>query len=316
MMSTETPPHEEAKPAKPLPATVPTRRYVVAWVVMTVSLLGYWCCRPLLWPTVFRWGQIVVLMASWKVATLLILSPAGWARLTRLRLLAYCIWPGMQPQLFFRGREPAAGMPIPTVKGLLLNLLTAVLLLYGVPWLLPTTTPLWARFWVGLLGLCFLFLFRFDLASLIFRAIGFPVDKLWWCPVAATTVGVFWGQRWNRVVSGMVRDVIFLPLSRRASPQIALFVVFLYSGIYHEFVSFWAGSGYGGPTLYFLVQFVGVVIETVRPFRRALQRRPWLGRLWTLSVVLLPVGLFLHRDLIDRVLLPMLADLRVPGLSQ
>jgi hypothetical protein len=38
---------------------------------------------------------------------------------------------------------------------------------------------------------------------------GFAVEKLWDFPISATTLGEFWGKRWNRIVSGMARDIIF-----------------------------------------------------------------------------------------------------------
>ena len=97
---------------------------------------------------------------------------------------------------------------------------------------------------------------------------GFAVEKLWDCPIAATTLGDFWGRRWNRIVPGFLREVVFLPVCALAGAKVALVAVFLYSGMYHEFVSFMARSGYGGPTLYFLLQCLGVAIENTRPVRR------------------------------------------------
>jgi hypothetical protein len=38
---------------------------------------------------------------------------------------------------------------------------------------------------------------------------GFAVEKLWDFPISATTLGEFWGKRWNRIFSGMARDIIF-----------------------------------------------------------------------------------------------------------
>jgi hypothetical protein len=201
------------------------------------------------------------------------------------------------------------------VLGFLLNVLTGAVLFWGVPYLLPEATPLAIRFWIALVGACFLFLIaRFDFYALIFRLMGFQVEKLWDCPVAATTLGEFWGQRWNRLVSGLLREVMFFPLARRVGAQVALFAVFLYSGLYHELFSFIAGSGYGGPMLYFLLQYLGVLTENVRPVRRRFKEHPWLGRTWTFAVVVLPVGLFLHPGLVDRVVLPFLAESGVPGL--
>ncbi len=295
--------------------TVPTRRLLLAWALMIGGLVGFWCCGPWLEPSTFNLGQLVVLMVTWKFASLLCLPSAAWARLPALRLLAYCIWPGMQPQQFLVGQKSAAGAPVPTVIGFLINAVTGAVLFWGIPRLLPDATPLTIRFWIALCGFTFLLIARFDFVALIFRALGFAVEKLWACPIAATTLGDFWGQRWNRIVSGLLREVVFFPVARRAGAQAALLAVFLYSGLYHEMASFTAGSGYGGPMLYFLLQYLGVAIESIRPVRRRLRDHPWLGRLWTLAVVVGPVGLLLHQGFVDDVLLPMLATAGVPGLE-
>jgi hypothetical protein len=205
---------------------------------------------------------------------------------------------------------------VPTVSGFLLNAATGAVLIWVVPLVLPAATPLTLRFWIALVGCTFLMLIaRLDFYALIFRAMGFAVEKAWDCPIAATTLGEFWGQRWNRIVSGMAREIIFFPLARRAGARFALFAVFLYSGLYHEIVSFIAQSGYGGPTLYFLLQYLGISIENIRPIRRQIQAHPWLGRAWTLAVVVLPVGLFLHQALVDDYLLPLFAEAGAPGLE-
>jgi alginate O-acetyltransferase complex protein AlgI len=296
--------------------SVSTRRFATAWVVMIGGLVGFWCCRPWLEPRAFTIGQVVVLMVTWKAASLICLPPAAWGRLSALRLLAYCLWYGMQPRQFLRGEKTAPGAPVPTVSGWLLNLLTGALLFWVVPRWLPAETPRAVRFWIALVGGTFLFLLaRMDFAALIFRAMGFAVERVWDCPVAATTLGEFWGRRWNRIVSGMAREVVFFPVARRAGARVALFAVFVYSGVYHEIASFIAGSGYGGPFLYFMVQYVGVAVENLRPVRRLLQTHRWLGWVWTFAVVVLPVGLFLRPGFVDGVLVPLLAEAGVPGLE-
>ena len=283
---------------------------------MLYSPAGFWCCRPWLGTRAFNYGQIAVLLATWKIASLLCLPPDAWPRLTPKRLLAYCVWLGMQPRHFFAGARVPAGAPVPTVRGILLNIAAGVALVWVAPRLLPPATPRALRLWVALVGLCFLSLVaRLDFYALIFRTMGFAVEKVWDCPVAATSVGDFWGRRWNRIVSGFLREVIFTPLTRRAGARVALLAVFLYSGLYHETVSFLAGAGYGGPTTYFLLQYLGVAAEGSRAGRRVLQGRPWWGRAWTLAVVATPVGLLLHRRFIEGYLVPLLEELGVPGLG-
>jgi len=283
---------------------------------MISGLVGFWCLRPWLSNQAFGYGQLAVLLATWKIASLLLLPPESWRRFTPPRLLAYCVWPGMQPRQFLVGAIAPAGAPVPTPRGFLLNVATGAALLLLAPRLMPTATPRAIRLWVALVGFCFLFLVaRLDFWALAFRAMGFAVEKLWDCPVAATSLGEFWGRRWNRIVSGFLREVVFAPLARRAGARAALLAVFLYSGLYHEMVSFMARSGYGGPTLYFLVQYLGVAVESSGRGRRVLRNRPWLGRAWTLAVVVAPVGLLLHRGFVEGYLVPMLAEAGVPGLG-
>ena len=284
---------------------------------MVGGLVGIWCCRPWLEPRAFNLGQLVVLLGTWKIASLLCLPPRDWRRFTPLRLLAYCFWLGMQPRQFLVGQQTAAGAPVPTVPGFLLNVLTGAVLFWLVPRLLPAATPFRIRFGIALLGGGFLGLMaRFDLYALVFRAMGFPVEKLWDCPVAATSLGEFWGRRWNRVVSGLLREVVFLPVSRLAGSRVALFTTFLYSGMYHECLSFMTGSGYGGPLLYFLLQYLGVAIENSRPGRGLIRDRRWVGRAWTFAVVALPLDLFLRPGLVHGYLVPMMIEAGVPGLRR
>jgi Membrane bound O-acyl transferase family len=292
-------------PTQPQPT--PTHRYMIAWALMVGGLLCFWCCRPWMGSMAFNVGLLIDFMATWKIASLLCLPPGAWARFTPLRLLAYCVWYGMQPQQFLKGQKTGVGAPLPTWSGFVVNAVTGSALILLVPRFLPAETPWIVRFWVALVGFGFLSLFaRLDFVTLIFRAMGFAVEKAFDCPVAATSLGEFWGRRWNRIVSGMLREVLFFPLARRAGARVALFAVFLYSGFYHEVISVLCRSGYGRPTLYFLVQYLGVALENTRTARRMLRGHPWLGRAWTAAVVIAPVGLLIPPALVDGYLMPLL----------
>jgi hypothetical protein len=171
------------------PHHAPLHRFVLAWAVMIGGLVGFWSCRPWLATSAFNYGQLFVLGATWKVASLLCLPTQAWARFTPLRFLAYCVWIGVQPRQFLKGQRTAAGAPIPTLSGCALNVVTGVVLLWLVPRVLPEWSPWAIRFWIALVGFSFLFLVaRLDFWALIFRKMGFAVEKLWDCPIAATTV--------------------------------------------------------------------------------------------------------------------------------
>src|SRR5271165_272186 len=119
-------------PAKPEPRT-PTYRLALAWALLVVGIGSFWCCRPWLPPTAFALGQVIALMLSWKVASLLCLPSGEWSRFTPPRFLAYCVFPGMRPRQFLLGHRLAPGTPVPTVTAVLVNAAAGATLL----WLLP-----------------------------------------------------------------------------------------------------------------------------------------------------------------------------------
>ena len=70
---------EHPPPAMPQTLfTTPTRRFVLAWIVMVGGPVGFWCCRPVLGTRAFNYGQLAVLLVTWKIASLLCLPPAAW----------------------------------------------------------------------------------------------------------------------------------------------------------------------------------------------------------------------------------------------
>jgi alginate O-acetyltransferase complex protein AlgI len=303
--------------APPRQHTVRTGRLLAAWAVVLGGTVGFWFLRP--WFTAVGWANATagVLWTISKVATLVCMPPADRRRLSWGRFTAYLFWPGMQPGHFLPERTPAEVRPAPTVRGVLLNAAAAAAFLWVLPELMPADSPQTLRVVSGVIGFAFLLMFVvFDVWALVYRACGVGVEKLWHCPLAATSLTDFWGQRWNRIFSGMFREVVFLPLARRAGPGLALFAVFLYSGLLHENFSVAARSGYGLPFLYFVIQEFATWLEGRRAFRQALRRRPLLGRLWTAAVVVGPAALLLHEGYRDQCLAPTLADLGVPGLHR
>ena len=255
--------------AVPPVATNPPRRsdacFLLVWAILVGGLVVGWAVRD----SFSRAGWVAVLsliyFGPFKIAALIALTSEERREWTFGRLLAYFLWVGVQPRAFLPSYTPPRSAPAPTWRGFLLNVATGVSLLFGVPLLYPEGTPLLVRAWTGLAGLVFLRLFAgFDLVALIFRRIGFPVEKPWDNPAAATSVRDFWGNRWNRIMSGLMRDLVFKPLARWVGVVGAAVAVFLYSGVLHEFLSLLAQRGYGGPFLYFVVQGAAFLCEGTR----------------------------------------------------
>ena len=99
-------------------------------------------------------------------------------------------------------------------------------------------------------------------------------------PPLAKSLSEFWGRRWNVWTSDWFRQVIFRPLHQR--PVSALFVVFLASGVMHEWVinvPLFVVTGrncFGSMVLYFLLQALGILLEHRTRNRAARVLLVWL----------------------------------------
>jgi hypothetical protein len=159
------------------------------------------------------------------------------------------------------------------------------------------------RGWVGMAGLAFLLHFGlFHLLSCAWRRGGVDAKPLMDCPIAATSLAEFWGRRWNTAFRDLTHRFLFRPLAGRFGPRGALAIGFLASGVVHDLViSIPADGGYGLPTLYFVLQGVGLMAE-----RKLRPGRGWRGRLFAGVVIAGPAYWLFHPPFVTRVVLPFL----------
>ncbi len=126
-------------------------------------------------------------------------------------------------------------------------------------------------------------------------------------PLAATSLGEFWGRRWNTGFHDLAFAHLYRPLRVRAGRPVATLLTFAGSGLVHELViSVPAGAGYGLPTVYFLLQGFGSVVERSALGRRLGLGRGGKGRLFLVLVTALPAGWLFRPDFVRNVILPML----------
>lgn len=88
-------------------------------------------------------------------------------------------------------------------------------------------------------------------------------------PYLSKSVREFWGRRYNRLVSTLLKEAVFDPLRRlpQCSPTIAAFTSFIISGLLHAHV---AMSGFGASPfpafLFFILSGLVCCLETKVPF--------------------------------------------------
>lgn len=218
--------------------------------------------------------------------------------LTGWRSLAYMLaWPGMNTGEWLE-RSGRYEKHLPWHAGVA-SCVVGAFLIWGVArcW----THPLMAG-WTGMIGIVLMLHFG------LFRALagfwqrkGVGVRPLMDAPLCAVTVAEFWGRRWNRAFRDLSQTLLGRPLARRWGAGVALWVVFLVSGLAHEVViSVPAGDGYGLPTAYFAVQAGAILIEKRFRFR---------GHCWAVAAIGLPAFFLFHPLFVERVILPFLITL-------
>ena len=181
-------------------------------------------------------------------------------------------------------------------------------LVYAVTPMVPADRPYLVG-WVGMIGIIFVLHFgTFHLLSCAWRSIGVSAKPLMRWPVAATSVGDFWGRRWNTAFRDITHRFLFRPLAARVGPRWALIAGFTFSGLIHDAViSVPAGGGYGGPTVFFAIQGLALLAERIRPMRAGGFASGWGRRLFTGLILITPSPLLFHPPFVERVVVPFLA---------
>ncbi|BDS08962.1 hypothetical protein NT6N_40020 [Oceaniferula spumae] len=100
------------------------------------------------------------------------------------------------------------------------------------------------------------------LLTAFWRMQGIAVRPLFRNPLLSRGLADFWAKRWNLSFSQMMARAVQRPLVSRLGKRPALFAVFLVSGLLHELaITVPVQSGYGLPTLYFILHGLVVLIE-------------------------------------------------------
>ena len=132
----------------------------------------------------------------------------------------------------------------------------------------------------------------FEVCGLCFLLAGYSLPLMHLAPIAASSVGEFWGKRWNIITSAWLRTFIFWPVARRRSAGVGVLCSFLVSGAIHA----WPMLAGLGPVaalstvVFFVFQGVVVLAESW------LSIHSWpvaMARVWTLVILLASSPLYI-----------------------
>nr|WP_294949445.1 MBOAT family protein [uncultured Mucilaginibacter sp.] len=126
-------------------------------------------------------------------------------------------------------------------------------------------------------------------------------------PAKALSLTELWSKRWNVAFSEMTSVAIFRPLKSKVGAVVALMVSFIFSGLLHELaLSLPVNSGYGLPTLYFVIQGLLVLVEKLLAGKGILfLKNKWVARMWVFFWLIVPMPLLFHEQFIKQIVWPM-----------
>ena len=241
----------------------------------TVQLPGW----ALMWVT-----AVLVFVALKFVTAIGEIRPIG---------LGYFVgWPGLDPRPFVcRGRTTRdqggwrRGAMFACAGGALVLLASRIAPRHS-DWLVALGIPMFLHFGV------------FDVLAWMWRRWGVGVRPIMERPLAARSLTEFW-SRWNTAVRDVSYRFVFKPVRRWMGMGAGVMATFFVSGVVHDLVlSAPARGGYGRPTIYFLIQGVGMLTE------RRLKLGKISGYVWMLLVLVAPLPLLVHPALRANVLIP------------
>jgi hypothetical protein len=265
---------------------------LILLLLVTATTGSHWV------PWIFMWTIAFEMYALFKWITLAYNPLSASIQYPADYLLT---WVGMDPLPFSQKSQVRSQRAYPYLFSGLLNLLMGVFFIWAAE-IVPSR--IWIlQGWMICMGLAFVLHFGlFRILVGVHRIRGFDVEPIMQNPLMAKTISEFWGGRWNVAFKQLVYPFVYRPLKNRMGPALGLSVTFLLSGLIHEVaISLPAKGGGGLPTLYFLLQPVGIFFERTG-FYASLA--PFLQRIVTYVFVAGPAFILFHPQFMRIVILP------------
>lgn len=282
------------------------------WIPLLIAPAAVVWLWPNEWP---QWGLM------WAVASS-IFAGCKWLTFRRTQIVnasmcrkvAYLwAWPGMDAATFLTSSN-SDSIERPRIAEWLsatLKLAIGVVLLRDVCGAFSDSSP-FVIAWSGMIGLMLVLHFGlFQLLSCFWRMNGIDARPLMNRPIASTSLSELWSRRWNIAFRDLMHRFLFQSLAARVGPRWATWLGFAISGVIHDIVmSLPAGGGYGQPTLFFVIQAMGLMIERSQVGRRIGLGHGPRGWLFAMLVLIGPSSLLLHQPFLERVIVPFVIAVR------
>lgn len=295
----------------------PRQGRFLAWsvVIAATAVMERLCADQ---PAGFRMmALILVLLYALKAVVAVESQADGEPPLRFLPWLGFAaLWIGMRPEVFAR----RAGKPLSDAGHLALRgfgwLLLGVVC-FAVARLIVVNAPkTWPPRDVLILATLFLLpglsmILHFGIINIMtgfWRWAGFDCGPIMRTPLASASLTEFWGRRWNLAFTELTTIGIVRPLRLWIGETAATCAAFLASGVLHEMaISVPVQAGFGLPLLYFILQGGLVLAERrLRNVWPGLARRGWLGHVWTLAWLALPLPILFHPWFLSGVVWPLI----------
>ncbi len=258
---------------------------------------------------VYMWALCGALYVGCKWLTLTDALRTGVTTNTR-RTLGYLLaYPGMNAERFLETRR-GASVPLPRVSdwlAALIKITAGAAMLWGVAPRIQTDSLVLIG-WIGMVGIILMLHFGlFDLIVFAWRSAGIDAQRVMLEPARSTSLGEFWGRRWNTAFRDLAHRYAFRPLVRKIGLRGAVFAGFVASAVVHDLsISLPAHAAFGLPSAYFLLQGAAVLFERTAVAKRLGLGRGFRGWLFVAVVTLGPAFWLFHPPFVERVIVPLM----------
>jgi alginate O-acetyltransferase complex protein AlgI len=297
---------------------IKNKQVAMSWLLLVLSIAAIHYIFLNIHPAIRMLALIATTFTGMKVVAVTVSYKTKVLTLTFLQWIVFATaWAGMRAEPF----ETLGTKPLPGAWHMIWFGLSRIVL--GILFILlaryVARLPLYDGILYGLqtVSLTMLLLvglslvLHFGLLSIsagVWRLNGVNTYYLFKKPATALSLTEFWSKRWNIAFSEMTSIAIFRPLKPRLGVPMALVAAFIFSGLLHELaLSLPVYSGYGLPTLYFVIHAFVVLFEKFLVTRQiAFLKNKVLARLWVFFWLVIPIPLLFHMSFLKHIVYPIL----------